>query len=266
MDAAGRKSALAAVLLTALFVVLFVATLMADDDLMRHQTPVAVYGVLALLYAVVAMAAVGFDARHAAMVFGGMLGVQAAMALLMGLLYAALSRGTVSASNGFVYALTSYLPGLLMQSGVVFLSAPVLSAHWHDAEAVERRAKLAKLSAAGKAADLQAAVEQMSEAEDIAGMAVRAGDSVVGSGIWQRDPNAACRRAETLMRSGDLTIELFATGETALWVEHGDDMTIAVSLKTSESEYIARKAAAMVRRMLNDTSFASSTTMPAGEQ
>lgn len=262
MDVPAHKSAFAAVVMTALFVALLVATLMADGNLVRYETPAPVYGVLLLLYATVALASTGLRPGPAALVFAGMLGVQAAMALLMSLLYSALSHG---ASDGFVYALSGYMPGLLMQSGVVFLSGPALAAQWSDVKAENRRAKLKEIAAAGASADMQSALYQFCTVEEIAGMLVETGDNIIGNGIWQRDPTAAYRRVAMLANSSGASAALFETGETAIWVEQGDNLTIALSLTSGESEYLAEKAAAIVRRLNKKLACASVDTVPASE-
>ncbi|GEM_PF-3680690 len=236
----GRKAALPAVLLVGLFVILLAAMLNQGATLARQPVPTAVHVGLAAAYLITALLVTGAEIARALIVLPAMLATQALVALGMGEVYAAMSGGGLDLAAGFVYALAGYLPGLLLQSAVGFLMAPVAAAWWGGAEAEVRRKRLPRVSPIRDAESLQELLNSICEWPEVAGVAVCEGAQAWGAGIWRRDPQAACQRAGLMLACTGKASELLILGEAALGVYVRKDRIVAVSLSDTSQRHIAQ--------------------------
>jgi len=249
MYSPARRAALPAVLLTALCVILLAVMLNAGSGFTRQTIPPALYVALGVGYVVIALLAAGAQLARAALVLLAMLATQAVMALFTGLAYASASGGAFNASTAFLYALSGYLPGLLLQSAVVFLMAPVAATWWGGTEADERRWRISRLPDLRGALNLHEALDKACRAPEVAGVALCDAGRTWGGGIWQRDPQAACLRVRSLMLDTSKASALFVLGGSAIFVASHRERIIAVSLTDASHDYIGERVAASLHRM-----------------
>ena len=247
--AVGRRSALAATLLTALWVVLLAGILNSATGMARVPVPAAVYIGLAVAYLLVACISTGVQLRRAAVVFGIMLITQGLMTLFAGLIYIAMAGNGVSVASAWVYALSDYLPGLLLQAVVVFLMGPVVAAWWGGPEAEEQRHRIAQLPAFSPASSVQDALETICRSPDIAGVLLCEGEQTLGGGIWRRDPDAACGRVRVLASATDKDADLFVLGDAAVAVSVRKDRLVAVALPDADTGYLASTVTRRLHRV-----------------
>lgn len=237
--AVGRRSALAATLLTALWVVLLAGILNSATGMARVPVPPAVYVGLALAYLLVACISTGAQLRRTAVVFAIMLVTQALMSLFAGLMYIAMAGNGVGAAAAWLYAIADYLPGLLLQAVVVFLMGPVVAAWWGGPQAEQQRHRIAQLPAFSTAGSVQDALDTICRSPDIAGVLLCDGEQTLGGGIWYRDPAAACDRVRLLTGGTDKDADLFILGEAAIAVSVRKERTVAVALPDADTGHLA---------------------------
>jgi len=236
----GRKAALPAVLLTGLFAVLLAVMLNQGGVLARQPVPTAVHVGLAAAYLITALLTTGAEIVRGVVVFVAMLATQAVMALFTGLAYAAAPGGALDAPAAFVYALTGYLPGLLLQSAVVFLMAPMAAAWWGGPEAEVRRKRMPRVPHIRDAESFQDFLDRACEWPEVAGVAICEGEQAWGAGIWRSDPAAACERARSVLARTGKASHLFILGDAALGVYTRKDRIVAVSLGDASHRHIAQ--------------------------
>lgn len=166
--------------------------------------PPWILGVLAALYAVLALLAEGFTLRSLTLL-GAMLVSHLFMALLMGWGYSAVENEPRAFVPAAQHGLWDYLPGTALQFGFACLVGIVLDA-WlepqleesvdeaDEGDAAEPDAELPDLAAA---ADVPAALALAVTVPGVAGALVSAGEPQA-AGIWARDPQAAHQRLDAI--------------------------------------------------------------------
>jgi len=245
----GRRCALAATLLTALWVVLLAGILNSSTGMARIPVPPAVHIGLAVAYLLVACISTGAQLLRAAVVFAAMLITQGFMTLSAGLIYIAMAGNAISTGEAWLYALSDYLPGLLLQAVVVFLSGPVIASWWGGQEAEARRRRIAQLPAVRSIEGIQDALDTICASPDIAGVVIRSGEQTLGGGIWYRDPEAACDRIRILAKATDKATDLFVLGGAAVAVSVRKERLVAVALADADISYLSAAVAHRLHRV-----------------
>lgn len=242
--APARKAALPAVLLTGLFVALLVVMMQSRGP---APVPVGLHVGLGAAYLIVALLVAGADPVHAAGVLLVMLATQAAMALLIALVYVAAEAPGMALSEAWIYSLTSHLPGLLLQAAVVFLMAPVAAAWLGGQQHEESLHLVRKLPAMHDGPSLQKALDMLCERPPVAGVAVCRGRKSLGAGVWSADPKAACQRGRLLVERAGKACSFFPLDQAGLWVDIRSDRDVVIIMDDPTTEHLARAIGARLR-------------------
>ena len=209
--APARRAALPAVLLTGLFVALLVVMLQSREPI---PVPLAVHVGLAAAYIIMALLTTGAHPVRTVAVLLTMLATQAAMALLIALVYVATAVGgaDMALPAAWIYSLTGDLTGLLLQAAVVFLMAPVAGAWWGVQSQQQTLQSMSGLAPIQDGPSFQQALDALCKQSPVAGVAVCRGRKSLGAGIWRADPKAACERAGAILEP---------TEKGRLFIAHG---------------------------------------------
>ncbi|NLJ35912.1 MAG: hypothetical protein GX358_06760 [candidate division WS1 bacterium] len=237
--APARRAALPAVLLTGLFVALLVVMLQSREPIL---VPLAVHVGLATAYIIMALLTTGAHPVRTVAVLLTMLATQAAMALLIALVYVATAVGgaDMALPAAWIYSLTGDLTGLLLQAAVVFLMAPVAGAWWGVQSQQQTLQSMSGLAPIQDGPSFQQALDALCKQSPVAGVAVCRGRKSLGAGIWRADPKAACERAGAILEPTEKRRLFIPLGQAGLWVDSHQDRVIAIILDDPTTEKQAR--------------------------
>jgi hypothetical protein len=171
-----------------------------------------------------------------------MLATQAAMALLIALVYVATAVGgaDMALPAAWIYSLTGDLTGLLLQAAVVFLMAPVAGAWWGVQSQQQTLQSMSGLAPIQDGPSFQQALDALCKQSPVAGVAVCRGRKSLGAGIWRADPKAACERAGAILEPTEKRRLFIPLGQAGLWVDSHQDRVIAIILDDPTTEKQAR--------------------------
>jgi len=217
-------------------------TLKAAQQDMPVQ-PSWVLGILAALYAVLAVLAEGFVWRSFVLL-GAMLAAHAFMALLMGWGYAAVEGTPRAFLPALEHGLWDYMPGTALQFGFACLLGIVLDV-WLEPRQQEALPEAApEPEPAGQpapdlsgAADMAAGLELAASVPGVAG-ALYAASEAQAAGVWARDPLAARQRVQAVVARSGAGLNTLALEAVSL-VTHAEDGQVAALLVTAALDQAA---------------------------
>ncbi|MFP3904708.1 MAG: hypothetical protein ACLFWB_10750 [Armatimonadota bacterium] len=198
---------------------------------------------LAVAYLIVALLVTGADAGRTIVVLSVMVAVHAVVAVVMGLGYDVFSPQPRGFPASFTFAVTGYLPGLLLQAAVGFLVAPMAADWYGGTQMLKRREKLGQMPRLREFNSFQQALDALCEVPGVAGAVVGDEGEVYGGGIWRSDPQAARRRTWHLLTNTGQTRQFFDLGEAGVMgvARHGRLVGIIVS--DADDAWLAEQAA-----------------------
>ncbi|MFO7947670.1 MAG: hypothetical protein R6V19_12750 [Armatimonadota bacterium] len=241
MQSQGRRAALPALCIAAVAAALFAAVIRPGGASMPVQ-PAMLLG-LAVAYLIVALLVTRADAGGTIVVLSVMVGVHGVLAVVMGLAYDVFSPQPRGFPASFIFAVTGYLPGLLLQAAVGFLIAPMAADWYRGTEMLQRREKLGQMPRLREFDSFQQALDALCEVPEVAGAVVGDEGEVYGGGIWRSDPQSARHRTWHLLTNTGQTRQFFDLGDAGIMGVARHGRLVGVMVSDTNDAWLAEHAA-----------------------